>query len=100
MFTGQCMCGQVRYEVHGPLRDVIACHCAQCRRASSHYVAATAAHPKDLDDHLRSGSLLVRGHARHPARLLPPVRFDPVLRSWAGPPDRDRRGFAGRRRAS
>ena len=48
MFTGGCMCGQVRYEVHGPLRDVIACHCRQCRRVSSHYVAATAAHPKDL----------------------------------------------------
>jgi hypothetical protein len=40
--TGGCLCGQVRYEVRGKLRDVITCHCLQCRRTSGHYVAATA----------------------------------------------------------
>lgn len=40
--SGGCMCGTVRYEVHGPLRDVICCHCQQCRRSSGHFVAATA----------------------------------------------------------
>ena len=40
--TGGCQCGGVRYEVLGPLRDVIACHCVQCRRTSGHFVAATA----------------------------------------------------------
>ncbi len=41
--TGGCLCGGVRYEVAGPLRDVIACHCSQCRRTSGHFVAATRA---------------------------------------------------------
>jgi hypothetical protein len=36
------MCGSVRYEVHGRLRDIITCHCEQCRRSSGHFVAATA----------------------------------------------------------
>ena len=40
--TGGCQCGRVRYEVRGKLRDVIACHCIQCRRTSGHFVAATA----------------------------------------------------------
>ena len=40
---GGCLCGAVRYRVRGPLRQVIACHCAQCRRSSGHHVAATAA---------------------------------------------------------
>ncbi len=40
--TGGCLCGGVRYEVRGPLRNVIACHCVQCRRTSGHFVAATA----------------------------------------------------------
>ena len=31
-----------RYEVRGKLRDVIACHCVQCRRTSGHFAAATA----------------------------------------------------------
>ena len=44
---GSCLCGQVRYEVNGPLRPVIGCHCAQCRKTSGHYVAATSA---DRDD--------------------------------------------------
>ena len=39
---GGCDCGAVRYEVRGRLRDVIACHCRQCRRTSGHFVAATA----------------------------------------------------------
>src|SRR5258708_35880268 len=42
VITGGCACGGVRYEVRGPLRDVIACHCVQCRRTSGHFVAATA----------------------------------------------------------
>lgn len=41
--SGGCLCGGVRYTVRGPLRDVIACHCSQCRRTSGHFVAATGA---------------------------------------------------------
>jgi len=39
---GGCLCGGVRYRLKGPLRDVIACHCSQCRRTSGHFVAATS----------------------------------------------------------
>ena len=46
--TGGCLCGGVRFQVHGPLRAVVACHCTQCRRTSGHFVAATAAQRKDL----------------------------------------------------
>jgi hypothetical protein len=30
--TGGCLCGQVRYQVKGPLRDVVDCHCSMCQR--------------------------------------------------------------------
>ena len=46
--SGGCLCGAVRYEVRGPLRAVVNCHCAQCRRTSGHFVAATAARREDL----------------------------------------------------
>lgn len=46
--TGGCLCGGVRYVVEGALRPVIACHCAQCRRGSGNFVAATAARTADL----------------------------------------------------
>jgi hypothetical protein len=42
MKTGSCLCGAVKYEVHGPLRDVIACHCRQCRKQTGTYMSATA----------------------------------------------------------
>jgi hypothetical protein len=45
-FTGSCLCGAVRYEVIGPLRDVVVCHCEMCRKSHGHIGAYTAA-PKD-----------------------------------------------------
>jgi hypothetical protein len=38
----------VRYEIRGALRNVIACHCSQCRRTSGHFVAASQARSVDL----------------------------------------------------
>lgn len=43
MILGSCLCGQVQFEVHGPLRPVVNCHCVQCRKTSGHHVAATSA---------------------------------------------------------
>ncbi len=48
MKTGSCLCGAVKYEVHGPLRDVIACHCTQCRKQTGNYLSSTAAQDGDL----------------------------------------------------
>ena len=41
--SGGCLCGAVRYEVTGPLRDVVLCHCAMCRRTHGHIGAYSAA---------------------------------------------------------
>jgi hypothetical protein len=38
----------MRYEVHGPLRDVLVCHCEECRRWHGHLGAYTAAAREDL----------------------------------------------------
>ncbi len=46
--SGGCLCGAVRYEVSGPLRQVVACHCSQCRRMTGHFMAATAATRSDF----------------------------------------------------
>ena len=56
MSTGRCLCGAVRYEVSGPLRDVILCHCVECRRWHGHVCAATAV-PRDALRFLSDASL-------------------------------------------
>jgi hypothetical protein len=46
--TGRCLCGAVSYEVRGPLRDVLICHCEECRRWHGHVSAFSAARREDL----------------------------------------------------
>jgi len=46
--VGSCMCGSVRYEIRGDPRDVVACHCIECRKSSGHFTAATATKPENL----------------------------------------------------
>ena len=40
--TGRCLCGAVTYEVRGPMRGVVECHCKTCRRFSGGLWHATA----------------------------------------------------------
>ena len=48
MRTGGCVCGAVRYEVRGPLRQILVCHCVECRRWAGRAWTATAARLDDL----------------------------------------------------
>ena len=49
MIKGSCLCGKVRYALHGDLRNSVACHCVQCRKTSGHYVSATQVGPEQLE---------------------------------------------------
>lgn len=46
--TGSCNCGAVRFRTAGKLRDVIYCHCSQCRKQTGHFYAATNVADADL----------------------------------------------------
>lgn len=48
ILTGGCACGAVRFEINGPVRPVIGCHCETCRKTSGHYWAATQTYWDDL----------------------------------------------------
>ena len=39
IYTGGCDCRAVRFKMTGPLRDVVNCHCGQCRRTHGHFAA-------------------------------------------------------------
>lgn len=44
--SGSCHCGAVRYRITGPMRQVVGCHCGQCRKQTGFYMAATGVRMK------------------------------------------------------
>ncbi len=62
---GGCECGGLRYEVRGPLRPALVCHCGMCQRIHSspaHYSAA-----KNDDLHLLKSETLTWYHSSEAA---------------------------------
>ena len=47
--TGGCLCGGVRYRISGPRRNIICCHCQNCRRTHGHFSAYTSVRQSDLE---------------------------------------------------
>jgi hypothetical protein len=45
---GGCLCGQVRFRITGPRRDIINCHCRNCRRTHGHVAAYTSVDKNNL----------------------------------------------------
>ncbi len=46
--SGSCLCGAVRFRANGKLREIVACHCSQCRKQTGLYYAATNAKRADV----------------------------------------------------
>ena len=40
--TGECFCGQIKYQIDGKLRDARSCHCSRCRKAFRDQASAYA----------------------------------------------------------
>jgi len=45
---GGCLCGAIRFEVSGPMRDVVVCHCGQCLHWHGHAPGYSAARVGDM----------------------------------------------------
>jgi len=63
--TGSCLCGGVRYEIDGPLADVLNCHCSMCRKL---HAAAfrTRAKVRSTDWTTVSGQALIKFYESSP----------------------------------
>ena len=55
--TGSCLCGAISLEIRGALREVVVCHCGQCRRQHGAPPSYTSAEWSDVtvrgDKHLK-----------------------------------------------
>ena len=64
--SGRCNCGAVRFRTQGPLREVVACHCSQCRRQTGLYYAATNVADENIE--IEGGDAITWYHASETAR--------------------------------
>lgn len=46
--SGGCLCGKVRYEVRGPLRGIVNCHCSMCQRLHGGFGPHSKAHKHNI----------------------------------------------------
>ena len=46
---GGCLCGAVRYQITGPLRGVVDCHCSMCQRQHGAFGAYSKAAKTNID---------------------------------------------------
>lgn len=67
MYTGQCLCGGVRFTIDGELEAVQICHCQQCRRAQGTPFASNV--PVSTAKLSLEGTALLSAYESSPGKL-------------------------------
>jgi len=65
IITGECFCGEVKYQINGTLRDARSCHCSRCRKAFSSQASAYALVEPQEFEWLSGESLLTSFVGKH-----------------------------------
>ena len=68
MHAGSCLCGAIKYEVHGELSDFGHCHCRSCRKTSGSASGANAGVERTAFT-LLSGADTLREYESSPGKL-------------------------------
>lgn len=67
MYQGSCLCGQIRFEINGTIRNIVYCHCSQCRKAQGS-AFATNGIVTATDFQLSSGKDQLTGYESSPGQ--------------------------------
>lgn len=91
MVTGGCLCGSVRFEITGPIRNIVHCHCSQCRKAQGS-AFATNGIVNAADFRLLAGQDALTGYESTPGqtKYFCKVCGSPILSQTASRPEQVR----------
>ncbi len=67
MYKGGCLCGAIRFEITGGIRNIIYCHCSRCRKAQGS-AFATNGIVASAQFHLVSGEDKLTGYESTPGQ--------------------------------
>ncbi|WP_173912286.1 GFA family protein [Acinetobacter sp. Marseille-Q1618] len=88
IYTGSCLCGGIRYEIHGEIGEIIQCHCRRCRKANGTAFATNAPIQK-TDFKIVQGEHLLKKFASTPTtqRCFCSECASPIISIKAETPD-------------
>jgi hypothetical protein len=65
MYHGSCLCGGIRYEISGAIKNIICCHCTECRKAQGSAFATNGV-VADADFKIIAGDELLTRYEHSP----------------------------------
>jgi len=68
MYAGGCLCNAVRFEIKGPVRNIVYCHCSQCRKAQGSAFAANGI-VRATDFVIQAGKEHLNGYESSPGQV-------------------------------
>lgn len=88
MYTGRCLCGAVRYQIHGGIRNIVCCHCSECRKAQGSAFATNGIVRTD-EFKILSGADALTGYAATPGqtKYFCKVCGSPIISKTASKPE-------------
>ena len=91
MYKGGCLCGAVRYEISGPIRNIVYCHCSRCRKAQGSAFAANGIVGVN-DFNIISGESELTGYESTPGQTRYFCKYccSPIISRTAGKTDQVR----------
>ncbi len=91
MYAGSCLCGAIKFEIKGPISNIVHCHCSQCRKAQGS-AFATNGIVKSGDFKLLSGEDKLTAYESTPGQIKYFCRIcgSPIISKTESKPDQVR----------
>lgn len=88
MYEGSCLCGAVKFQIEGPIKSIVYCHCSQCRKAQGS-AFATNGIVKSYDFKFSSGESQLTAYESTPGqkKYFCKICGSPILSKTEAKPD-------------